>query len=141
MGEEKGGGYSNVAEVNAMSKVFPGLGLARRRDGVVGEIFPTEHIGPTSKQGTLVGHTFADVSDILGFKPNKPDDPDSVDGGKSWAFQFHNAAGASRGTDDLNCDINIWSWKGSGLNNCSPSFSFSGPSSVLASIFGKSYVI
>ena len=105
-------------------------------DGIVGKIVPTEHIGPSGKHGTLTGHTFADVSDILGFEPNKPDDPDKVDGGKSWAFRYDNVAGLT-----YNYNINIWSWKGSGLREDNPSFSFSGPPVVLASIFGESYVV
>ena len=114
-------------EVGPLS-ISDGTGL------VLGTISPTENIGLTGKQGELLGHTFAEVSEILGFDPNKPDDPDKVDGGKSWAFSYYNTVD---GTTEY---LNIWSWKGSGLLNYDPYFSYSGSFDVMTSIFGEKYI-
>jgi hypothetical protein len=130
MGEEKGGGWSiDPAWLREIDRFQSDVDPA-----APGYIVPTTDIGSSSYQGTLTGYTFDSITDILGFEPNMLDDSYKVDTGKSWAFRYVDVRSQEESY------INIWSWKGSGLNNYDPSFSFCGSSDVMERIFGPRFV-
>lgn len=73
------------------------------------KILPVRSVG-SHKQGSLVGVTFEQIVNAVGFPPNVRDDPSKVK--SSWAFTIDGREAA------------IWDWKGSEKRN---EWSYFGP--------------
>jgi hypothetical protein len=73
-----------------------------------------------SRTATIKGLTVAQVTKLIGFKPNVEDDPDKVE--NSWGFTV----------DGESCGV--WDYKGS---HRFKQFSADGPIKALKKVFGK----
>ena len=93
------------------------------------EINPFELIDGTHKQGELRDITAAEITELLGFKPNIKDDPYKVV--NSWAFKVRPI-----GSDKQPVLIAIWDYKGSHRAGI---FSTYGPHELLESMFFGHY--
>jgi hypothetical protein len=78
--------------------------------------------GGDHKTGELSGLTAAQITKILGFKPNVDDDPDKVK--YSWGFTVNGKR------------CGIWDYHGSYITK---HFSTFGPSEALIAVFGDKY--
>ena len=93
------------------------------------EINPFELIDGTHKQGELRDITAAEITELLGFKPNIKDDPYKVV--NSWAFKVRPI-----GSDKQPVLIAIWDYKGSHRAGI---FSTYGPHDLLGEMFFGHY--
>ena len=86
------------------------------------KITPDETFVGTHRTGTIRNTTATRISEILGFEPNREDDPDKVV--NSWQ---------ARVGDKI---IAVWDYKGSHRHG---QFSTYGDSKILSELFGESY--